>query len=166
MAADGILVALETLVVSRGAEPVVLAETPAALRRIGWIGRPVVLAGTQVGVRQLPPDMADREAWVRAALGTGAFAVVPFEPQPSGRGGDGGAREVETWASLQHAFEATWLLTDLPDQVGPARRAGLKVILIGPAASQPGIQPPNYWARDLRDAVGHLLAADVFSSTG
>ena len=166
MAADGILVALETLVVSRGSDPVVLAEAPAALRRIGWMGRPVVIAGTQLGTRQLPPDFADREAWVRATLGAGAFAVVPFEPQRFGRGSDGATQEVEAWALLRDAQEATWLLTDRPDHVGPARKAGLKVIVIGPPASQPGIQPANYRARDLRDAVGHLLAADVFSSTG
>jgi hypothetical protein len=166
MATDGILVELETLVVSRGSDPVALAEAPAALRRIGWIGRPVVIAGTQIGTRQLPADVGKREAWVRASLGAGAYAVVAFEAKPSERGTDGAQQEAEKWTSLRDEHEATWLLTDGSDDVGPARKAGLRVIVIGPAASRPGVQPPNYRARDLRDAVGHLLAADVFSSTG
>jgi hypothetical protein len=40
------------------------------------------------------------------------------------------------------------------------------VILIGPADPQPRNQRPDYHARDLRDAVGHLLTMDVFASPG
>jgi hypothetical protein len=37
------------------------------------------------------------------------------------------------------------------------------VIVIGPSDPQPRDHRPDYRARDLRDAVGHLLTVDVFS---
>jgi len=64
---------------------------------------------------------------------------------------------------VREAHHGTWLLTDRPRQVGAARKAGLKVILIGPPDPQPRGQRADYQARDLRDAVGHLLTMDVFA---
>src|SRR6266571_2934128 len=126
MAADGILITLEALLVPRAANPIALDEAPAALRRIGWIGRPLVIVGTRLADRQLPLDDNGREAWVRGTLGGGAFAVVPFEPPRSERGTDGAGQAVEQWRSLRDANEATWLVTDTASHVGAARKGGLK----------------------------------------
>jgi hypothetical protein len=164
MAADGILITLEALLVPRAANPVALDEAPAALRRIGWIGRPLVIVGTHLADRQLPVDEDEREAWVRDTLGGGAFAVLLFEPPTSERGTEGVAHGTEQWRSLRDANEASWLVTDTATHVGPAKKGGLKVIVIGPADPDPGAQRPDYQARDLRDAIGHLLAVDVFAA--
>jgi hypothetical protein len=164
MAADGILITLEALMVPRSANPITLDETPAALRRIGWIGRPLVIVGSHLADRRLPVDEDEREAWVRGTLGGGAFGVVPFEPPASERGTDGAGQAAERWRSLREANDATWLVTDTATHVGPARKGGLKVIVIGPSGPDPGVGRPDYQARDLRDAIGHLLAIDVFAA--
>jgi len=158
----GILIALDTLVVQRADQPSATDETPIALRRIGWIGRPIILVGSRVAGRNLPEDPAERKGWVRASMGSGAYAVVAFDDPTEDRAGrqDGGA--VEEWRKVRDAQQGSWLLTDRPRQVGPARQAGLKVILIGPPDPQPRNHRPDYQARDLRDAVGHLLTMDVF----
>ncbi|MEO8252078.1 MAG: hypothetical protein ABI578_06350 [Chloroflexota bacterium] len=160
----GILIALDVLVAQRADPPTVLDDAPVALRRIGWIGRPIVLVPRRVAGRDLPQDAPDRDAWVRATLGRGAYAVVQFDDE-SGEVGSGDVRadEVERWHALRDARLATWLVSDRPKDVEPARRAGLKVILIGPSDPQPRVLRPDYQARDLRDAVGHLLAVDVFA---
>jgi hypothetical protein len=160
----GILIALDALLVQRAEQPTALDEAPVSLRRIGWIGRPIILVGRQVAGRDLPSDASEREAWVRASLGSGAYAVVPFDDPTEDRaaGQDGGG--VEQWRDVREGQQGTWLLTDRPRQVGAARQAGLKVILIGPPDPQPRLHRPDYRARDLRDAVGHLLAMDVFAA--
>jgi hypothetical protein len=157
----GILISLDALITQRADDPTALDEAPVALRRIGWIGRPIVLVGKRVAGRDLPSDARDREAWVRASIGRGAYAVVPFEDPTAGRG-DMGAAAIEEWRTLREAQRGTWLLTDRPRQVDAARAAGLKVIVIGPTDPQPRVHRPEYQARDLRDAVGHLLTVDVF----
>lgn len=167
--AGGILIALDALIAPRAEPPTALDDAPMALGRIGWVGRPIVLVGMQVAGRDLPHDATDREAWVRATLGRGAYAVVPSEDPSAGRGpGDADDGRAEHWREVGAAQMGTWLVTDRPREVGPARRAGLKVIVIGPSDPQPRLQRPDYQARDLRDAVGHLLAEDVFAdpSTG
>ena len=162
--AAGILISLDALVAHRAEQPTALEEAPVALRRIGWMGRPIILVGGRVADRDLPADGGDREAWVRATVGTGAYSVVAFEEPAVERGPrDGGAAAVEPWRELAEEQGGTWLLTDRAQQVGPAHHAGLKVILIGPNDAQPWLQRPDYQARDLRDAVGHLLAEDVFA---
>lgn len=160
----GILISLDSLIVQRADEPTALEEAPIGLRRIGWMGRPILLVGRRVAGRDLPADAPDREAWVRAAVGSGAYAVVEFEEPPVGRGpGDAPTDAAERWREVAQATGATWLVTDRHRQVGPARAGGLKVILIGPGDREPWLQRPDYRARDLRDAVGHLLASDVFA---
>jgi hypothetical protein len=159
----GILISLDALVTQRADDPTVLDEAPVALRRIGWIGRPIILVGGRVAGRDLPGDVKEREAWVRASIGRGAYAVIPFVvPEEGRRGGEDDAGVAE-WRSLREAQQGTWLLTDRPRQVDAARRAGLKVIVIGPIDPQPQLHRPEYQARDLRDAVGYLLTVDVFA---
>jgi hypothetical protein len=160
--AAGILIDFDALVVQRAEQPAAVEEAPVALRRIGWIGRPIILVGRQVAGRNLPDDAAEREAWVRASIGTGAYAVVPFDPS-EGRARSQDQEAVERWRQVREAHKGTWLLTDRHRHVGPARQAGLKVILIGPVDPQPLNHRPDYRARDLRDAVGHLLTVDVFA---
>jgi hypothetical protein len=159
----GILIALDALIVQRADQPVAVEEAPVALRRIGWIGRPIILVGRQVAGRDLPADTREREAWVRASIGRGAYAVVHFEDPAAERGASQDGEGVERWGEVREAQSGTWLLTDRPRQVSAARKAGLKVILIGPPDPQPRRQRPDYQARDLRDAVGHLLTMDVFA---
>jgi len=160
----GILIALDALIVQRADQPSATDEAPVALRRIGWIGRPIILVGTQVAGRNLPDEAGEREAWVRAAIGSGAYAVVPFDDPSEDRAGSQTGAPAETWRQVRDAQGGDWLLTDRPRQVGPARQAGLKVVLIGPADPQPRNHRPDYQARDLRDAVGHLLTMDVFGA--
>jgi hypothetical protein len=159
----GILISLDALVVQRADQPTALDEAAVALRRIGWIGRPIILVGEQVASRDLPADAREREAWVRATIGRGAYAVVQFEDPSTDRGLAQDGHGVERWAAVRDTQHGTWLLTDRPRQVSAARKAGLKVILIGPRDPQPRGQRPEYQARDLRDAVGHLLTMDVFA---
>ena len=158
----GILISLDALITQRADDPTALDEAPVALRRIGWIGRPIVLVGSRVAGRDLPSEARDREAWVRGSIGRGAYAVVPFEDPSEGRG-EVEAAAIEEWRALREAQRGTWLLTDRPRQVDAARAAGLKVIVIGPTDPQPRLHRPEYQARDLRDAVGHLLTVDVFA---
>ena len=54
----GILIALDALIVQRADQPSAIDEAPVALRRIGWIGRPIILVGTQVAGRDLPEGRA------------------------------------------------------------------------------------------------------------
>lgn len=161
-ASPGILISLDALVTQRPDHPTALDEAPLAVRRIGWIGRPIILMGGQVAGRDLPSDLKEREAWVRASIGGGAYAVIPFVDPDEGRGGEDDTGVAE-WRSVREAQRGTWLLTDRPRQVDAARRAGLKVIVIGPTDPQPRLHRPEYQARDLRDAVGHLLTVDVFA---
>ena len=159
----GILIALDALVVQRADQPTALDEAAVALRRIGWIGRPIILVGESVAGRDLPSDRREREAWVRGTIGRGAYAVVHFVDPSTDRGRAQEGQGAERWAEVREAHHGTWLLTDRPRQVGAARKAGLKVILIGPPDPQPRGQRADYQARDLRDAVGHLLTMDVFA---
>ena len=160
----GILISLDALIVQRTELPTVLEDAPVALRRIGWIGRPVILVGDRVAGRDLPLDAGEREAWVRASVGGGAYAVVAFEDPAAARAAAQDGEAVDQWRQVRSEQDGTWLLSDRPRQVGAARQAGLKVILIGPADPQPRLHRPDYQARDLKDAVGHLLTVDVFSS--
>lgn len=159
----GILISLDALIVQRTEQPVALEDAPVALRRIGWIGRPIVLVGRQVAGRDLPHDADEREAWVRASIGSGAYAVVQFEDPSAERAATQDGEAAEQWRRIRSDQDASWLLTERPGQVGAARQAGLRVVLIGPSDPQPRVHRADYQARDLKDAVGHLLTMDVFS---
>lgn len=155
-----ILITLESLMAPRSDPPTPLDDVHIALRRISYVGRPVVIAGRSLHGRELPGPDPEREAWVRGALGRGGYRVVL---------GDGPASDphrspaVDRWRALQVEHGAGWLVSDRTADVVPARDAGLHVILIAPADVQrPGLRP-THRARDLRDAVGHLLVADVFA---
>lgn len=159
----GIFVVLDALVAQRTEQPNALDDTALALGRIGWIGRPIILVGRQVAGRELPAEADQRDAWVRATIGTGAYAIVRFDEPPAGRLDGDREAAVEAWRALREAHRGTWLVTDRPRQVDAAHQAGLKVIVIGPADSRPAAHRPEYQARDLPDAIGHLLTADVFA---
>ena len=163
-ATAGILISLDALIVQRSEQPTALDDAPVALRRIGWIGRPIILVGGQVAGRDLPYEAGEREAWVRGSIGAGAYAVVAFDDPSAERAATQDGEAAVQWRQVRVDQQATWLLTDRSRQVGAARQAGLKVILIGPADPQPRLHRPDYQARYLKDAVGHLLTMDVFST--
>ena len=156
----GILIALDVLIIQRADEPHALDDAALALRRIGWMGRPIILVGETVAGRSLPAGKKGRERWVRGELGAGAYSVVPFDEHDAPRQEEAA---VGTWTDLQTDHDAGWLVTDRARDVAAARKAGLKTIVVGPPDPQPLHHRPDYRARDLRDAVGHLLAVDVFS---
>jgi hypothetical protein len=159
-----IVVALGALMAPRTDPPTALERAHVALRRIGYVGRPVVFARRRLGARELPEAAADREAWVRATLGGGGYRViVAEESEQSGSRGGGSQPAVDAWRSVRDEVGAAWLLSDRAADVAPAREAGLKVILIAPADVERRALRPSYRARDLRDAVGYLLVADVFA---
>jgi hypothetical protein len=162
-ASPGILIALDALIVQRAPQPTASDDAQVALRRIGWMGRPIILVGRSAAGRILPEDPGEREDWVRGTIGSGAYAVVAFD-EPSEDRAAARDEAADRWRAIMEAQRATWLLTDRPRQVGSARQAGLKVIVIGPSDPQPRNHRPDYRARDLRDAVGHLLTVDVFSA--
>ena len=65
---------------------------------------------------------------------------------------------------LRREWQADRLVTSRDSDVGPARRAGLIVVRIGPRdpASAPSVERADHEARDLLDAVSRLMTADVF----
>ena len=163
--AVAILVTLDVLIAPRTDPPAALDGTQRALRRIGYIGRPVVVADRRLGAHDLPEAIPAREAWVRATLGGGGYRVVVPEGSEERQASEAARQRpaVDKWRALRSAHGAAWLLSHRPTDVVPARDAGLKVILIAPADMQRPALRPTYRARDLRDAVGHLLVADVFA---
>ena len=71
---------------------------------------------------------------------------------------------VEGWRQLGETWHADRLITDRDSSVGPARRAGLTVVRIGPRdpGPAPSCERADHEARDLLDAVRCLLTADAF----
>jgi len=162
----GVLVALEVLINDDPADPRPVEEAGTALERLGWVGRPVVLAGRELLGRRLPDGPGDRAAWVRTVLGRDALDVARFdEPPPERQGDDLDRAAVLAWSELREAWRADWLLTARASSVGPARRAGLSVARIGPrgAAISESVERADHDARDLLDAVAHLLVSDAFA---
>jgi len=162
----GILVALEVLINDDPLDPRPLDDAVPALERLGWIGRPVVLAGRTLLGRRLPDGPADRSAWVRTVIGRHELDVACFDEPAADRPGDEADRlAVGAWSELRRTWRAEWLLTARPTSVGPARRAGLSVVRIGPRGSaiKESVERADHEARDLLDAVGHLLVGDAFA---
>jgi hypothetical protein len=160
-----VLVELDTLIVQDPADPRAVDDAGLALDRIAGVADPIVLAGDRVAGRLLPADSDERIAWVREALDRPELRVRPTVAQPSERRTEAADRSlVNAWRAIRPDRGPTWLLTGDPRAVGPARRAGLRVVRIGPrpASIEADIERPDYEARDLRDAVNHLLVSDVF----
>ncbi len=165
-ARPAILVALDVLVGTDPAAPRLLDSTPTALDRLAWVGRPVVLAGQELLGRGLPLDAGDRVAWVRSMLGDDDLAVHAFDEPVADRAGETAERQaVERWIEARDTWNAAWLLTSRPTSVGPARRAELSVVHIGPrdAGRAATAERPDHEARDLLDAVSQLLVHDTFA---
>lgn len=161
----GILTSADSLFEAVSGEPRALADAYAAIERLGWIGRPVVLVGEELADRRLPAEPEDRLSWVRAHLELPDLAMVAFDEAGSGRSGDAAERQAaEQWGQLRDEWQADRLITAHEPSVGPARRAGLTVVRIGPRGSTPGasVERADYEARDLLDAVSHLITADTF----
>lgn len=160
-----VLVELDTLIVQDPADPRAVDDAGLALDRVAGVAEPIVLARERVAGRLLPADPDERIAWVREALDRPEARVLPIVAQPSERRTEAADRSlVSAWRAIRPDGSPAWLLTGDPRAVGPARRAGLRVVRIGPrpASVEADVERPDYEARDLRDAVNHLLVSDVF----
>jgi hypothetical protein len=155
----GILVSLDILVRPNGDGPRATDASASALERLGWVGRPVILAGSTAGGRRLPPADGDREAWTRHILGDETVIVVTFDPPTAERHGDD-AEAVERWRALKEAHQARWLI-ESGWPTAPARRVGLTVIEVGGRAMI-AAERADHEARDLMDATNHLLMTETF----
>lgn len=164
-AGEVILVALSALVMPGPEAPIAVPGAAEALDRLATLGRPVILARDHVAGRRLPEEPAARERWVRALLGRAIECdVVPFHvPAWDLHDAAGEAQAREAWQVARAEQRGTWLITDDPDDVRPARAAGLHVLLAGPRpADEPLAARADIAARDLADAARLLLAQELF----
>lgn len=166
-AVDGgaILVTLSALVIAGRDAPVAAPDAAGALGRLATLGRVVVLAGDAVAGRRLPDDRDARERWVRAVIGRSvAILVVPFTaPAWDVHDAASESRAQAAWTNLRSEHGAAWLITDGHDHVRPARRAGLRIVRVGPRpAAGPLAVRVDISARDLADAARLLLAHELF----
>jgi hypothetical protein len=162
-----ILVAGDLLFGDDPADPRPLSDARLAIERLGWFGRPVVLVGERIAGRLLPAGHGEREAWVRAQLGSEDLLVELFDEAAGAASGDGTDRlKVERWGGLRDIWDADRLITGNPGSVGPARRAGMTVVRIGPGDGSfaGAVERPDHVARDLLDAVRYVMTADTFSA--
>jgi hypothetical protein len=160
-----VFVELDALIVQDPADPRAVDDAGLVLDRVAGLADLVVLAGDRVAGRLLPVDPDQRIAWVRQALDRPELRVVSVAGQPSERRtGAADQSQVGAWRGIRQDWPVAWLLTGDARAVGAARRGGLRVIRIGPrpAGIEADIERPDYEARDLRDAVNHLLVTDVF----
>jgi hypothetical protein len=160
-----VLVELDALIVQDPQDPRAADDAGLALDRVAILADPVVLAGERVAGRLLPADPDERIAWVRETFARPELRVVPMVVQYSERRTEAADRSlVDAWRAIRPTGVVAWLLTADARAVGPARRAGLRVVRIGPrpAGIEADIERPDYEARDLRDAVNHLLVSDAF----
>jgi hypothetical protein len=161
-----ILVAGDVLFGDDPADPRPLSDARLAIERLGWFGRPVVLVGERIAGRLLPSGRGEREAWVRAQLGSEDLLVELFDETAAVAQGDGTDRPlVERWGGLRDAWDADRLITGNPGSVGPARRAGITVVRIGPGDGSfaATVERADHVARDLLGAVRCVMIADAFS---
>ena len=164
----GILVGIDLLIGGDPDSPKPIDDAEVVLERLAWIGRPVILVGESVLGRRLPDSEADRVAWVLGTLRTDGLDVLPFVEARTDRAEGADGEAVDRWAAVRAAFQATWLLTAHRSSIGPARRAHLGVIHIGPRTGDVAgsIERADRRARDLLDAVSQLLTMDTFSVPG
>lgn len=162
---EAILVTLSALVMAGPDAPVAAPDAADALERLAALSRTVVLAGGTVAGRRLPEDRGARERWVRAAIGRNVpIEVAPFAAPPWDlHDAAGEAQAQDAWKAARLDHGAVWLITDDRDDVRPARRAGLRVVFVGPRpAAGPLAAQADIAARDLADAVRLLLAQELF----
>lgn len=162
---EAILVRLSALVMPGAHAPIAAPDAADALERLALLGRAVVLAGDAVAGRRLPGDPDARERWIRSVIGVPAdVQVVPFAPpgwELHDAGGESHAQAA--WSDLRATQHASWLITDDRDDVRPARRAGLRIVYVGPRpANEPRAAHADIAARDLTDAARLLLAQELF----
>lgn len=160
-----VLVSAETLFGDGADGPRPLADAGAAIERLGWVGQPVIVIGDRIRGRRLPDDPRDRIAWVRSQLGLpDVAAVVVDDPDADHPADDADRAATGRWGRLGEEWQADCLVTDRDASVGPAHRAGLTVVRIGPRdpAAGPSVERADHEARDLLDAVLRLMTADVF----
>ena len=157
----GILVALDVLIQPSEEGPRAMETTASALERLGWVGRPIILATGSVGGRRLPVEVEDRVAWARHALGDEDLLVVPFDTPAGDRHADDG-EAVDRWRTLREAHHASWLI-ESGWPINPARRAGLTVIEVGGHTATVN-ERPDHEARDLLDAANRLLMTETFKA--
>ncbi len=165
----GILVGLDLLIGGDPDSPKPVDDADVVFERLAWIGRPVVLVGEAVLGRRLPETEAGRVAWVLGTLRSEGLDVFPFVETRMERDEDGAdGPAVDRWTAVRAEFQATWLLTAHPSSIGPARRAHLGVIHIGPRTVDvpASVERADRRARDLLDAVSQLLTMDTFSVPG
>ncbi len=161
----GILISADSLFETAAGAPRALADAPAAIERLRWIGRPVVLVGDELAGRRLPAEPEDRLSWVRTHLEVADLLIVAFDESAARRSGDAADQlAAEQWGRLRDEWQADRVLTGHDPSVGPARRAGLTVVRIGPRGRTPGatVKRADHEARDLLDAVSRLITADTF----
>ncbi len=165
MDGEAILVTLSALVMAGPDAPVAAPDAADALERLAALGRTVVLVGDAVAGRRLPDDREARERWVRAVIGPSVpIMVAPFAaPVWDLHDAAGEARAQAVWTDLRSEHGAAWLITDGHDDVRPARRAGLRIVRVGPRpAAGPLAAQADISARDLADAARLLLAQQLF----
>lgn len=137
------------------------------LARLTEVTRPVILLADHLAGHRLPVAWPERMAWLQGSLRGGSYDAIAFEVPAAARAADGEAMAAAAseWAELAGAQGARWLLSADAETVRPAQAAGLAVITIGPRAggSAASVVRPDYEARDLRDAVNHLLLDDAFA---
>jgi hypothetical protein len=158
-----VLIELDALMIDGADGPRPLDEASDALARIGLVGTAVVLAPASLRGRPLPQDTAAKIDLVRRLLGDPALDVVEGVAVPDGRRDVDDATHV--WQTVVEATTARWLVTAQALVIAPARRSGLRVVLIGASGSSPqaAIEPAEHEARDLLDAIGHILTAETFA---
>ena len=77
------------------------------------------------------------------------------------------AERVAALARLRATSGARWIVVGEEGLIGAARRAGLRVVHLGPRPDLPAarVSPPDDDARDLTDAVMRILTDETFRST-
>lgn len=165
------LVALEVLFLERGTEPHPVPGVADLIERLAAAAPPTILVGETVAGRRLPLAWPKRVAWIRAATGLRDGHFVAYDEPDTDRLAGAGvatATHVEHWRGLGARYRARWVITDRDEAAGHARAAGLTAILVGPSGTRrpDSIVRASYAARDLRDAVNHVLLGETFGSSG
>ena len=160
-----ILIEVAALFSDGAADPRPLADACLALERLAELGEPVILVGEELAGRRLPRDRQDRLDWVRGVLAAPGRVIVAVD-EDAGLSDGAQPDPAERWAHLQVAWDTDTLITSSRSSVVPARRAGLRVVCVGPRepALRPTMSRADHEARDLLHAVRQLVAVDAFDT--